>query len=105
MQADGHGFSEPRRIDAYQTIAQSPARRAIATQFRQGNSASAAVFHPAASVSRLFRAQLANRAEPVFHVKGLADLAVPDGLDIDRHDAKALAGMRHAKQVTRGRAG
>jgi hypothetical protein len=52
-----------------------------------------------------FAAKLADGTEPVFHVEGLGDLAVPNGLDIDRHDPKTLAGMRHAKQVARRCAG
>src|SRR5271156_1851667 len=50
------------------------------------------------------RAKLPDRAEPVFHVVGLGDLAVLDGLDIDGHDPEALTGVRHPKYVARGRA-
>src|ERR1700730_18672871 len=61
-----------------------------------------AVFRP---VTRsLFRPKLSERAQPILHMEGLGDLAVLDGLYIDRHDLEALAGMRHAKQFACGRA-
>jgi hypothetical protein len=50
----------------------------------------------------LLGAELPDGAEPVFHVEGFCDFAVPDGLDIDGHDPKTLAGMRHAEQFARG---
>src|SRR5205807_10459227 len=56
-----------------------------------------AVFRPA--TRSLFRPKLSERAQPVLHMERLGDLAVLDGLNIDRHDLEALARMRHAKQL------
>src|SRR6266851_3649500 len=53
----------------------------------------------------LFGAELSDGAEPVFHVEGFDDSAVLDGLNIDRYDPKALAGVRHAEQVAGRRTG
>src|SRR5262245_61277308 len=47
----------------------------------------------------LLRAQLSQRTEPVLEVIGASDLAVSDGLDVDRHDPKALARMRHTEEI------
>src|SRR5437660_11651974 len=54
--------------------------------------------------STLFGAKLGDRAKPVLHVEGFRNLAVLDRLDIDRHDPKTLAGMRHAEQLAGRRA-
>ncbi len=51
-----------------------------------------------AHASRLFRAELAKRAEPVLQVIGLYDFPVADRLDVDSHDAKALSAVRDAEQ-------
>src|SRR5437660_1215956 len=61
-----------------------------------------AVFRPA--TRSLFRPKLSERAQPVLHMERLGDLAVLDGLNIDRQDLEALARMRHAKQLAGGRA-
>src|SRR5260370_15539838 len=53
----------------------------------------------------LFGAESPDGAEPVSHVEGFGDSAVLDGLNIDRHDPKALAGVRHAEQVAGRRTG
>jgi hypothetical protein len=54
---------------------------------------------------RSLGSELPQRAQPIFHVKGLRDLTVPDGLDIDRHDPEVLAGVRHAEEFPRRRTG
>jgi hypothetical protein len=56
-------------------------------------------------LARLFRAQLPQRTEPIFHVEGFGDLAILDGLNIDRHDLEAFARVGHAEEVAGGRAG
>src|SRR3989454_1006631 len=48
---------------------------------------------------RLLGAQLPQGTEPVFEVVGPGNLAVSNGLDIDRHDPEALAGMRHPEEI------
>src|SRR5438309_154716 len=55
--------------------------------------------------SSLLCAKLSQRTEPVFKVVGPSDLAIFDGLYIDRHDPKALAGMRHTKKIASRRSG
>src|SRR6267142_2333766 len=51
--------------------------------------------------SRLLAAQLPEGAEPVFEVVGPGNLAVSDGLNVDRHDPEALATMGHAEEIAR----
>src|ERR1700722_20932727 len=53
----------------------------------------------------LLGAELPERAEPVLEVVRLGDLAVLDGLNVDRHHSKTLAGMGRAKKGAGGRAG
>src|SRR4029077_7000012 len=53
----------------------------------------------------LLGAELAQSAEPVLHVVGLRDHSISDGLDIDGHHSKALAGVRDSKQLACRRAG
>ena len=48
----------------------------------------------------LLGAQLSQGAEPVFEVVGPGNLAVSDGLNIDRHDPEALAAMGHTEEVS-----
>src|SRR5207247_10070081 len=43
--------------------------------------------------------RLSGRTEPVVEVIGASDLAVSDGLDVDRHDPKGLARMRHTEKI------
>src|ERR1700680_1999619 len=57
------------------------------------------------SLARSLGAELPQRTEPVFHVVGLGNLAVLDGLNIDGHDLEALTGVRHAKELAGWRAG
>src|SRR5258705_6072262 len=47
----------------------------------------------------LLDAELPHRTKPVFEMVGPGNLAVLDGLDVDRHDPEALAGMGHAEEV------
>src|SRR6266851_1753895 len=49
----------------------------------------------------LLGAELSQRTEPVFEMVGPGNLAVLDGLDVDRHDPEALSGMRYTKEVPR----
>src|SRR5258708_19663374 len=49
--------------------------------------------------SRLLGAQLPQGTEPVFEVVGPGNLAVSDGLNIDRHDPEALAAMGHTEEI------
>src|SRR6266481_6350541 len=49
--------------------------------------------------SRLLGAQLPHGTEPVFEVVGPGNLDVSDGLNIDRHDPEALAGMGHTEEI------
>src|SRR5216683_5063613 len=49
--------------------------------------------------SRLLGAQLPQGTEPVFEVVRPGDPAVSDGLNIDRHDPEALAGMGHTEEI------
>src|SRR5882724_9122994 len=49
----------------------------------------------------LLCAKLSERTEPVLEVIGASDLAISDGLDVDRHDPKALARMRHTEKIAR----
>src|SRR5882672_5704811 len=49
--------------------------------------------------SRLLGAQLPQGTEPVFEVVGPGNLAVSNGLNIDRHDPEALAAMRHTEEI------
>src|SRR3989475_11540003 len=48
---------------------------------------------------RLLGAQLPQGTEPVFEVVGPGNLAVSDGLNIDRHDPEALAAMGHTEEI------
>src|SRR6266478_4416690 len=50
---------------------------------------------------RLLGAQLPQGTEPVFEVVGPGNLAVSDGLDIDRHDPEALARMGRPEEIPR----
>src|SRR2546427_9980077 len=52
--------------------------------------------------SRLLGAQLPQGTEPVFEVVGPGNLAVSDGLNIDRHDPEALAAMGHTEEIPSG---
>jgi hypothetical protein len=47
----------------------------------------------------LLCAKLSERTEPVLEVIGASDLAISDGPDIDRHDPKASARMRHTEKI------
>src|SRR5467141_1674565 len=49
--------------------------------------------------SRLLGAKLPQGTEPVFDVVGSDNLAVFDGLNIDRHDPEALSGMGHTEEI------
>src|SRR5207302_8859153 len=49
--------------------------------------------------SRSLGAKLPDGTEPVFEVVGPGNLAVSDGLNIDRHDPEALAGMGHTEEI------
>src|SRR6185437_10957465 len=94
MQADGHEMRpQVSRVDSMRTL---PLK--FETGERQPHRHGRENAAPR-SRSGLCGAELADGAEPVFHVEGPGDLAVADGLDIDRHDPEALAGVRHAEQV------
>src|SRR5215475_679123 len=55
--------------------------------------------------SSLLCPELSERTEPVLEVIGASDLAIPDGLDVDRHDQKALGRMRRTEKLTRRSSG
>src|SRR5260370_37048210 len=55
--------------------------------------------HREPPTTSLLGAELSQRTEPVFEMVGPGNLAVLDGLDVDRHDPEALSGMRHTKEV------
>src|ERR1700682_1595442 len=50
-------------------------------------------------LSRLLGAELPQRTEPVFHMESSGNLAVFNGLNIDRHHPETFSGVRHAKEV------
>jgi len=47
----------------------------------------------------LLGSELPHRTEPVFEMVGPGNLAVLEGLNVDRHDPEALSGMGHTKEV------
>src|ERR1700719_4214033 len=56
-------------------------------------------------VGALLGSDLAHRTDPVLEMVRSGNLAVLDGLNVNRHDPEALAGMSHAEQVARGCSG
>src|SRR4029077_487401 len=58
-----------------------------------------AALQPRTADRALLGAELSQRTYPVFEMVGPGNLAVLDGLDVDRHDPEALAGMRHSEEV------